>query len=634
MLVHHSYDSRFVDLMERLKKQYGEKMFEISGIGDKQLDINSFSKNFFGDDSNVADKSIDANANAGQKSVTGWTAESAKPQMKLNAYYQLWDSALKKHGIKRANRFIEYEISGAIRINDFFMWNKPYCWASSLNSLVETGMPFHKNPNIGPIKHFDSFINVSLQYICVLAHELAGASALPDFFAYSEYFIRKDYGELWYENPQTVTKVKQLFQNWIFSINFKGFRSGVQSPFTNLSIMDMNWLTSLFSSHLNPDYSAPNLKNLDRVQKMFVDCVIENRTDNPFTFPVLTACLLYDKETKQFADPDFANWVADINAKTGILNIFSDDDINALSSCCRLRNSLIDNSRKEDYTNSFGVGGLSVGSHRVVTMNLPQIAYSSESWEDFKKILENRISISQDILDIHRETLVKLINKNYLPLYTFGFMNLNKQYSTVGFLGVAESLEIMGFDISTTSGSDRGMEIIELINQMNDKRTKLDGHRRNVEFPPGESAAVDFAKKDAILFDGKQKYKLYSNQYIPLTKHCDMHDRIRLQGMYDSKVGGGSILHINVSSIMSKEQMLELMLHTTSSGVKYFGVNYGISQCKTCGKTYVGRYDKSPCHDADVNRSLRIVGYEVPVSAWSKERREEYEERQFYTPSK
>ena len=142
------------------------------------------------------------------------------------------------------------------------------------------------------------------------------------------------------------------------------------------------------------------------------------------------------------------------------------------------------------------------------------------------------------------------------------------------------------------------------------------------------------AKKDAILFDGKQKYKLYSNQYIPLTKHCDMHDRIRLQGMYDSKVGGGSILHINVSSIMSKEQMLELMLHTTSSGVKYFGVNYGISQCKTCGKTYVGRYDKSPCHDADVNRSLRIVGYEVPVSAWSKERREEYEERQFYTPSK
>ena len=288
MLVHHSYDSRFVDMLERLKKEFGEKMFESSGIGDSQLDINSFSKNFFGDDGgNTADKSIDANANVNDKSVTGWMTESSKSIMKLNAYYQLWNSALKKHGIKRANKMIESEIIGAIRIHDLWLWNKPYCWAASLDLLVSQGMPFHQFPRTGEIKHFDSFINVSLQYLCYLSNQIAGAVAFPNFFTYAEYFIRKDHGEHWYENEKEAQKIKQLFQNWIYSINFS-WRSN-QSAFTNLSIMDEPWMKALFSNHYNPDYSSPNFENLMRVQKMFVECVIENRKNNPFTFPVLTA---------------------------------------------------------------------------------------------------------------------------------------------------------------------------------------------------------------------------------------------------------------------------------------------------------------------------------------------------------
>jgi hypothetical protein len=41
---------------------------------------------------------------------------------------------------------------------------------------------------------------------------------------------------------------------------------------------------------------------------------------------------------------------------------------------CRLKNNF---EKAKEYTNSFGVGGLSIGSHRVVTLNLPQIAYQS-----------------------------------------------------------------------------------------------------------------------------------------------------------------------------------------------------------------------------------------------------------------
>lgn len=332
MLVHHSFDNRFVQLIEKIRKQYGEKSLDLTGIGEEALDINRYSAKFFGSDEATADKTIDDNANVSDASVNAWETELKKPIMKLNSLYQLWKSAEKKHGIKRANKMIEAEIIGAIRIHDCHHWNKAYCYASSLNSLVTQGMPFYNKIKIGPVKHFDSFINLSLQYVCYISNQIAGAVALPDFLIYAEYFIRKDYGENWYENEIIVNKVNQLFQNWIYSVNFS-WRSN-QSAFTNISVFDRKWLESIFSEHMNPDFSKPNFDNVDRIQKLFVNEMIRNLKDNPFTFPVMTACMLYDKDNNDFYDQDFFDWVSEVNSETGLFNIFHDSNINALSSCC------------------------------------------------------------------------------------------------------------------------------------------------------------------------------------------------------------------------------------------------------------------------------------------------------------
>ena len=217
MLVRHSFDHRFISLIDRMRNQYGEEMLKLTGIGSDQLDVNSYSRHFFGQpDKNTADKSIDANANVSDTSVNAWETELKKPIMKLNALYQLWKSAEAKHGIKRANKMIEHEIKGAIRIHDSWLWNKPYCFAFSLAKLVNEGMPFYDKIKIGPVKHFDSFINLSLQFLCFASNQVAGAVAFPDFFVYAEYFIRKDYGERWFEDEAVVNKVNQLFQNWIY----------------------------------------------------------------------------------------------------------------------------------------------------------------------------------------------------------------------------------------------------------------------------------------------------------------------------------------------------------------------------------------------------------------------------------
>lgn len=627
MLVKHSFDQRFINLIDRMRSQYSEEMLELTGIGAKQLDINSYSRHFFGTpDVNTADKTIDANANVSDSSVNAWETELKKPIMKLNALYQLWKSAEAKHGIKRANKMIEHEIKGSIRIHDAWLWNKPYCFAFSLNKLVQEGMPFYDKIKIGEVKHFDSFINLSLQFLCFASNQVAGAVAFPDFFVYAEYFIRKDYGENWHEDEAIVSKVEQLFQNWIYSVNFS-WRSN-QSPFTNLSVMDEYWLKALFSNHYNPDYSTPNFENTMRVQKVFTNEMIRNLESNPFTFPVMTSCLLFDEDTGEYKDEEFFDWVCEVQSKTALFNMFQDTDINALSSCCRLRNSLDVNNN--EYTNSFGVGGLSIGSHRVVSLNLPQIAYESNDWGEFTKLVEYKTNLSQDILDIHRDTIQNHIDNGRLPLYDYGYMNLEKQFSTIGFMGMYEAIEIMGLDITSEEGSKRAKGILELINNMNNKRTLKDGHIRNIEQIPGESAASTFVKKDQLIFDGKVKYPLYSNQYIPLVKDVDMVDRIRMQGEYDKSVGGGSILHINFDQTLTKDQFAEIMKYSAKVGVVYWAINYGLSQCKTCGKTFVGKYDKSPCHNADVDRYLRVVGFLTRISDWTSARQDEYEYRQFY----
>jgi len=639
MIINHSFDSHFVSLLEKLQKKYGEEMFKLEGISRENLDINRFTNKFL-ETKTTADISVDANANVNDTSMLSWNYEFPKALMKLNSLYHLWTSALKKHGIKRANKMIELEIAGGLRIHDLHGWLMPYCWAASLAPIINEGMPWVKNIRVKPVKHFDTLISNSIKYIYNLSTQCVGAIAVPDLLAYAEYFIRKDYGEEWYNDEASIRHVKQGFQQWIYGVNDKA--RGNQSPFTNVSIFDKYWRKAMFENHTNPDFSTCDLENLKRTQRLFVDVMIEEQIDNPFTFPVMTACQLKDPETGEIMDKDWLDWLAGKLVENKLVNIYTSSSVDSLSSCCRLRNNINPLLKKDlkdkEYTNSFGVGGLSIGSHRVVALNLPQIAYiakcsEGDNWTDFFRILESRVKIAQDILDIHRETLKHLIKNGNLPMYQYGCMDLSKQYSTVGFIGLFEALEILGLDIRNPDGTEKGKEIISLINKLNDERTAVDGNIRNVEQIPGESAAVTFAAKDKLQF-ANVDYELYSNQYIPLIKEALMADRIRIQGEFDESVSGGSILHIDVDQELTKEQIISIIEAAAKMNVIYFALDDCLAQCKSCGKVYVGKYDKSPCHNSKMQYYMRVVGFRTPVESWNKTRRvKDFPSRYMYDDS-
>jgi ribonucleoside-triphosphate reductase (formate) len=401
---------------------------------------------------------------------------------------------------------------------------------------------------------------------------------------------------------------------------------GSQSSFSNVNLYDKYFLQELFSGIIYPDLSKPNLESIKSLQKYYMEWFIEESKTQIFTFPVNTVTFYKDDDNK-IQDEEFLDVVSELNCYNGAFNIYT-GALSSLSTCCRLRSDM---TKTKEYVNSgFGVSGVSIGSHRVVTLNLPRIAFQAEDDNDYFKKLEYYTKIAQDLLDTHRGIMIENINRDKLPLYTHKFMNLSRQFSTIGFIGINEACEIQGYNILDEQGSLFAKNIINKINDLNEHRTKEDGHIRNVEQIPGESAAVMFANKDRLMFTN-QKYKIYGNQYIPLWKNVDIHDRIKAQGMYDSCVQGGSICHLNVTDSLHKNQMKKLILAAAGEGCIYFAINMNNARCNSCGKLFIGKFDKSPCHDADVTNYLRVVGFLVPVDSWMPQRREEYKTRQFYS---
>ncbi len=620
MILRHSFDDRFVSKINELKDTYGTRMFDVDGIGADHLDINQFAKRFFSTKV-VANVSMDGNANIDDDSVLSFEFEFNKALQKLNGYYVIWKKLMEKHGIKRANKILELMINGALKVHDQHMLLKPYCYAFSLEPLVQMGLPFIKKLKIGPPKHFSSFINLTVQATAFFSNQLAGACAFPDIFVYMDWYARKDFGDNYLDDPVKVDLIQQDIQSLIYSWNYP-FR-GSQSAFVNVNLYDEYFLNDLFKYTLYPDGSRPNMKSIQRLQEFYMRWFIKESQKQTFTFPINTATF-YKDDNGNIQDEKFLDLISELNCINGTFNIFT-GPLGVLSSCCRLRND----TNEAGYTNSFGAGGTQIGSHRVVTLNLPRIAYQNEDESEYMKVLDYNVKAAQDILDIHREIISKNIENGKLPLYTHKFMNLDKQFSTIGFIGLNETCELMGSDILSEDGSRFARSILDKINQLNKQRSKEDGHIRNMEQIPGESAAIHLAKKDSIMFTDT-KYTMYANQYIPLWKNVDVQLRIKAQGLFDSMCGGGAICHLNVNDSITKDQMKSLIVGSAEQGVIYFAINIAQSRCNNCGKLFIGKFDTSPCHNSTMTHYLRVVGFLTPVEHWIPERREEYKHRQFY----
>jgi ribonucleoside-triphosphate reductase len=137
------------------------------------------------------------------------------------------------------------------------------------------------------------------------------------------------------------------------------------------------------------------------------------------------------------------------------------------------------------YTNSIGGSSTKIGSLGVVSLNLPRLAIKCAGDRDeYLDELKYLVLLSAKINHAKRYIVKRKIDEGMHPLYSLGFIDLDKQYSTVGINGLYESLEFMGMDILTQDGQDFVIEAMNVINNTNKKCDKLYGSHANCEQVP------------------------------------------------------------------------------------------------------------------------------------------------------
>lgn len=340
-----------------------------------------------------------------------------------------------------------------------------------------------------------------------------------------------------------------------------------------------------------------------------MEVVSETREQQMFTYPVLTYSLLY-KDGK-FQDEDFARWSSAHNVKWSDSNFFVSDNVGVLSNCCRL---LSDTSKLDAFINSIGGTALSVGSCRVSTINLARIAYESElDKKKYLKILRDRVTLDCKALAAMRHILERNIEKGLLPNYTDGAVELDKQYCTIGGLGLYEVMDMFGLidtdEFGCKSYSDEAVsfatQILDTINDVKDNF--VCDFSLNVEMVPGENCAGVICQADNLLFE-QNKYFIYSNQWIPLMEKCTIQEKCRLGSLFDKKCGGGCIAHINIENRFPNEEAAwEMLNYVAASGVIYFAFTTKISVCKD-RHAFIGTKTCPVCGEPIADTYARVVG--------------------------
>jgi ribonucleoside-triphosphate reductase len=633
LIINYSYTEEFEQLFEELKKhpKYQE-LADMDGIG-KQTDIASFSKKFFSNSTATADVSVDANANVEDGSLIAYEIESAKPVNRLNAYFLLYKYGKQLFGKETAEEMVKGQFFKDYYINDFHKFHgSPYCFNFSCLDVVFRGLPFVSKIKSGPPKHLSSFMGQMIQFVTYASNSVAGAVGLADFLLCVSWFVEKMLVDNYpyVPNDYLWKQVRQEMQSFLFSVN-QPFRGGQQSAFTNVSVFDGIFLDKLCEEYRFPDGTQANKSCVQKIQMLYMELYNETLRNTAFTFPVTTACLATDDE-RNVIDREFLHDVMQQNLEFGFMNIYA-GKTSTISGCCRLRSE-----GDNEYFNSFGSGGTKIGSMSVVTLNLPRMAeYSvvhgrgSMIEELFFSSIRCAAELVAKINHVKRFIVNKRIDNGNLPLYTLGFMDSSRQYSTCGINGVNEALEILGYDILKPDGQELVEDILETINGVNRKMQVRFRHPHNMEQTPSENSSIKLAQTDKLL--GYQKnYELYSNQFIPLTTKADLLDRIKLQGMFDAKMTGGAICHLNVDTRITDVKLMEdLMIHAIKQGVIYSAINYNIQQCAS-GHMSVGKKDTCGVCGSEITENFtRVVGFLTSVRNWHKVRREEdYPNRQFY----
>lgn len=577
----------------------------------------------------------DANANVENKNIATLIGELPKQGfIRLNRRL-LCDRIKEMYGKELADRYLYLLEHHYIYKNDETSLAN-YCASITMYPWLLNGTTSIGGNSTAPT-NLKSFCGGFVNMVFIVSSMLSGACATPEFLMYLSYFLSKEYGADFYERAdervdlslkqRTIDKViTDCFEQIVYSINQPTGARNFQAVFWNISYYDKYYFESIFGDFFFPDGTKPSWPAVNWLQKRFMRWFNQERTKTVLTFPVETMALL--TKDGDVIDKEYADFTAEMYAEGHSFFTYMSDNADSLASCCRLRNEIQDNG----FSYTLGAGGVSTGSKSVLTINLNRcVQQATREGRPYLDFLEEVVDLVHKVQLAYNENLKNLLKKGMLPLFDAGYINIARQYLTIGVNGMVEAAESLGMSI-TDNEEYLGFvqNILGLVEHYNKKyRTKE--VMFNCEMIPAENVGVKHARWDRE--DGYYVPRDCYNSYFYVVEdpNTNVLDKFRLHGRkYIEHLTGGSALHMNLDEHLSFQQYRQLLRVAAREGCNYFTFNIPNTLCNDCGhidKRYLHECPK--CHSKNLDYLTRVIGYLKRVSNFSLDRQKEAARRYY-----
>ena len=645
---------------------------------DADLDLRKkrdFIKDYIKASNAATGSKFDANANVTRKNIVTLGNELYKENNIKQNRYIMQDKIKALYGRALADQYIkDLESHVLYKHDESGTPGFPYCVAITMYPFLVSGLKELGGVSIAPTD-LKSFCGEFINLVYSVSSQFMGAVATPEFLMYLDYFIRKDYGEDYLTrlddvvemNAKRRTLVKVIdncFQQVVHSMNMPAGNRGYQTVFWNISYFDKPYFEGVFGDFRFPDGSAPKWETLDWLQKHFMNWFNEERNHYILTFPVETMALLTDGGD-DFADPEYADFTAQMWAKGHSFFCYLSNSPDSLSSCCRLRNSLKDLEDDEHnhttHQYSMGTASVATGSKSVMTINLnrliqdaarkyfkqekgvqmtPGVALKPSDYDKEKLYEYIREAVVEQTTRVHKyqnafnEIIKDFLKAEMLDVYRAGFIDMRKQYLTVGVNGLTDAAEFLGLKATPNEDYKEFVNtLLETINICN-RHDRTREAMFNTEFVPGENLSgknYKWDKKDGYYVSPDRN--MYSSYfYNPEDESLSMIDKFKLHGEdYVKYLDGGSALHMNIAEHLTKDQYRQLLRTAAHYGTNYFTFNCRNTVCNDCGYISKDTLIVCPkCGSENLDYLTRVIGYLKRISSFSEMRQEEAQHR-FYT---
>jgi len=503
-----------------------------------------------------------------------------------------------------------------------------------------------------PARHFRSALGQIVNFFYTLQGEAAGAQAFSNFDTLLAPFIRYD--------RLTYADVKQALQEFLFNINVPT-RVGFQTPFTNVTldlVVSKTYADEAVIIGGEPQTATycEFQPEMDLFNRAFLEVMYEgDAAGRVFTFPIPTYNITPDfdwdnpsldmlwKVTARYGVPYFSNFVnSDMKPE------------DARSMCCRLR---LDNRElKKRGGGLFGSNPMT-GSIGVVTINLPRLGYLAYDEDDFLKLLEERLVLAKESLEIKRKVLEQFTRNDLYPYSKYYLRDIEKHFgcfwknhfSTIGVIGMNEAcLNLFGEGIASAAGQAFALRVMDYLRSRLLEFQEATGNNYNLEASPAEGASYRLAKLDKEKYpdiisasslnapEGGTREPFYTNStQLPVNYTDDIFEYLDLQDELQCKYTGGTVVHIFSGERVEDHEAVKDLVRTIcrSYRLPYFTFTPTFSVCPQ--HAYIaGEVATCPKCGKPTEIYSRVTGYLRPVAQWNKGKKAEFELRKTFMLAK